>query len=122
MKRSKAARQVSGWMDYYSLDVDSFATLVEGVGGVSREAVLSTVLDGRRPVVLVARAIEKVTGVDADDWFVDERSPLHARRGRPSGEYAATPGPASVSAYDSHDDRESVEPPPPSGERLCAVA
>lgn len=78
MVRSKAARQVRGWMDVYELDDDSFSSLVADAGDCSRDAVLA-VLDGRRPAFCVARAIETVTGVDAHDWFVDE-----GRKARPS--------------------------------------
>jgi hypothetical protein len=87
MVRSKAARQVRGWLDYYELDEHTFAGLVESVGGCTREAVLATIVEGRRPAFCVARAIEVVTGVDAHDWFIEEATTV--RR-------ATTPPPAAA--------------------------
>jgi hypothetical protein len=82
-------------MDFYELDADSFARLVCGVtaadsgcSGCSVEAVLDTIEGGRYPSVEVARAIEVVTSVSAEDWFVEEPS---VRRPR-----ATTPPPAST--------------------------
>lgn len=84
MRSSKAWRQVQGWMDYYALDAGAFATLVEGFGGCSGEAVLSAVDGERRPAFVVARAIEEVTGVDAHDWFLDERATKAALESTPA--------------------------------------
>jgi hypothetical protein len=77
-------------MDFYELDADSFALLVTGAAesGCSLEAVLDTIEGGRYPSVDVARAIEVVTSVSAEDWFVEEPS-VHRPR-------ATTPPPAST--------------------------
>lgn len=96
MRSSKAWRQVQGWMDYYALDEVAFATLVEGFGACSADAVLSALDGERRPPFVVARAVEDVTGVDAHDWYLDER-PL-AKRGPES-----TPAPAVEDAASEPD-------------------
>lgn len=70
-------------MDFYALDVDTFASLVASIGGCSEDAVSSSLLSGKRPAFSVARAIEVVTGVDAHDWFIEEwgtRAVLRAPR------------------------------------------
>jgi len=77
-QQTKAWRQVRGWMDYYGLDEDTFATLVATTGGCSREAVYGAIDGINRPPFVVAQAIQTVTAVDAYDWYVCEHEDVRA--------------------------------------------